>query len=297
MSDTLYRFHFRTAPVRGHWVALQQTWADVCRTRTYDSDVKNALGEMLAVVAMISHNINFEGAVALQSSGDGPLSMALAECSERKYLRGLANETGTRDFAAAAATGSSFRELIGSGRLALSLLPTNGETYQGIVQLVEPSLSRNIENYFAVSEQLVTRLRLSVQGDRVVGCLLQRLPDADLANELQIHDNEEQWRRVVAVFDTLSDRQLTTLSVQKLLRALFKRDLIQLDNGHPMEFRCPCSISRTENALRTMAAAELEAILSEEGAVRVTCEFCGAPYSFGARAVHRIINGEDAPLH
>jgi redox-regulated HSP33 family molecular chaperone len=55
-------------------------------------------------------------------------------------------------------------------------LPTSGDTYQGLVQLTTPDLASNIENYFATSEQLETRIRISVKENDnwpcVVGCLL-----------------------------------------------------------------------------------------------------------------------------
>lgn len=288
MTDQLHRFHFQSAPARGHWVKLTDAWRDACQFQSYPNAVRDALGQMLAVVSMLAHNIKFDGAVALQSLGNGPLSMALAECRNRRFIRGIARENEERRVIGSA----NFRELIGDGQLALSLLPSSGGTYQGLVQLTAPDLASNIENYFATSEQLETKIRLVVteDGDEpcVVGCLLQRLPDEDHATEIEMQSNDDAWRRVSTVFETMREAELAALNVDDLLRRLFRHDLIRVDDGRAIEFRCPCSKERTEDALHTIGAEELAEILKCEGLVRVTCEFCGALYTFhaGELALH-----------
>jgi len=295
MPDQLHRFHFKSAPVRGVWVRLETAWRDICANQDYPTIVKNTLGEMLAAVAVISNNIKLDGAVALQSIGDGPLSMTLAECRDRRWLRGIAREN--EDKPGSITDALSFRELIGQGRLAISLLPDEGDPYQGLIEMTEPDLARNMENYFAASEQLQSRLRLAVSDAGVVGCLLQRLPDDDLATEIEIEQNEDDWRRVGLIFDPLHHEELAELSVSTLLRRLFHADLIQLADGQPIEFHCPCTAERSENALRMMSAGELDEILTEDGVVAVVCEFCGAKYPFDALQVHRVKSGQDATLH
>ena len=278
--DELHRFHFQTAPVRGHWVRLCHAWRDACRFHSYPAAVRDALGQMLAVVSMVAHNVKFDGVVALQSLGDGPLSLALAECRNQRFIRGLAQEHDTSSIIAR----SSFCDLIGNGQLALSLLPTSGETYQGLVELTTPDLASNIENYFANSEQLETRIRISVidhsNWPSVVGCLLQRLPDQDNATEIEIESNAQEWLRVSGLFDEAREADFAETDVEKFLCQFFEKDLIHLDDGRRIAFGCHCSRERTEETLHTMGARELSNILKAEKELSVKCEFCGASYTF-----------------
>lgn len=279
-TDELHRFHFRAAPVRGHWVRLRDTWRDACQCHNHPVTIRDALGQMLTVVSMVAHNVKFDGTVALQLRGDGPLSMALAECRNQRFIRGLARENDTSSGIAE----SSFRDLIGSGQLALSLLPTSGDAYQGLVALTNPDLARNIENYFAKSEQLEARIRISIIDNSgwpsVTGCLLQRIPEQDNATEFEIATNAEQWLRISSLFDKVGEADFAKLNVEQLLCKLFEKDLIHLDDGRRILFGCHCSKERTEETLHKMGAQELLNLLKKENALSVKCEFCGALYIF-----------------
>ena len=90
-GDRLHRFTFEGLPVRGQWVRLTDTVAAANAVREYPQEIKNLLNQMFAAVAMFADNLKFEGAVALQSRGNGALIRSLAECREHKYLRGIAH--------------------------------------------------------------------------------------------------------------------------------------------------------------------------------------------------------------
>jgi len=58
--------------------------------------------------------------------------------------------------------------------------------------------------------------------------------------------------------------------------------------GSPVKFVCRCDASRVRSVLRSLGVEELRSILDEQGAVSVTCEFCGRPYQFDAIDVERL---------
>ena len=72
----------------------------------------------------------------------------------------------------------------------------------------------------------------------------------------------------------------------RLLHRLFWQEpLLRLQEpGGPKQprFACSCSRERVAAMLRSLGAAEVEAILAERAQVEIGCEFCGAQYRFDA---------------
>ena len=91
MTDTLHRFTFDGLPMRGQWVRLQGVLADATANRKYPDAISELLAKQLAAVSMFADSLKFQGAVALQSKGDGALIRSLAECREQHKLRGIAH--------------------------------------------------------------------------------------------------------------------------------------------------------------------------------------------------------------
>lgn len=120
-NDQLHRFSFENLPVRGQWVRLTDSLSAANSHRTYPPAVKNLLSQMFAAVAMFADNLKFEGAVTLQSKGDGgPLIRSLAECRDQKYLRGIAH---LEEQFQAPPDPHNLAAWLGKGHLALSLIP------------------------------------------------------------------------------------------------------------------------------------------------------------------------------
>ena len=256
-ADRLYRFTFEDFPVRGQWVRLEQTVAAAHAVKSYPEPITRMLNEMLAAVAMFADNLKFEGAIALQSRGQGgALIRTLAECRDQAHLRGIAHleedipQPANDDLAA----------WLGDGRLALSLIPppdSQQTPYQGLVELAEPRLSDNLEHYFAVSEQLPTRLFLASNGKRVTGLLLQRLPGSDSATEISRAADDEAWSTLVTLADTLTTAELETLPAATLLTRLFNEYSCRLHPPRELSYRCTCSRQKSDRTLRVLEPAEL----------------------------------------
>jgi molecular chaperone Hsp33 len=79
-----------------------------------------------------------------------------------------------------------------------------------------------------------------------------------------------------------------------LQRICRERDC-RLFAGEPVRFACRCSEGRVAGLLRSLGAAEMRSILAEQGAVTVTCEFCGRPYRFDAIDVETLFTDAANP--
>src|SRR5690606_23017395 len=138
MADTLQKFLFEDASVRGELVELPDTWRQVLARRSYPPAVQNTLGQMLAAAALLSANLKFNGALIMQIHGDGPVSLLVVECDAQLRMRATAKLAAD----SVIADDASFTELVnqhGNGRFAITLDPKDKlpgqQAYQGIVPL------------------------------------------------------------------------------------------------------------------------------------------------------------------
>ena len=274
-TDSLHRFVFENAGIRGNLVHLDASWRAILDTHPYPRAVREPLGEALALVSLLAATIKFTGSLILQAQGPGPIRTLVAQATSARTLRGVARWEGE------VPADATLEERFGDGRLALTIERDSREPYQGIVPLVGANLGEAVERYFSDSEQLPTRLWVSARGERAAGLLLQRLPGDGPAG-LQSGDDSDDWHRVGLLADTLSREELEGLACEDLLRRLYHEDRIRLFDPEPLAFRCGCSRARIEDMLRTLGEAETMSIVAEQGTVEVTCEFCNRRYRLDA---------------
>ena len=265
--DSLQRFIFENAPIRGEIVHLDATWQAVLERRQYPPRVREVLGELMAAAALLTSTLKFDGRLIMQIQGKGPVSLLVVECTSDRTMRAIAQWQGDIPDAPLAA-------LVGDGRLAVTIDPLKGkERYQAIVALEGLTVAEAFENYFARSEQLATRLWLASDPQQAAGMLLQRLPDAEPSDD-------DAWVRAVHLGSTITREELLALPVREIVHRLYHEEDIRLFSRMPVSFRCSCSRARVEAVLRMLGRDEIHSILDEQGSVSVDCEFCGSRYEF-----------------
>lgn len=283
-TDRLRRFLFQSAPVRGHWVRLARAWIEAREHQTLPAPVLSLLGESLAAAALLSASLKFRGTLTLQLEGSsGPVSLLVAQTTDTRTLRGVVH------MAAEAPDSREFRELVSGGRLVVSVEQGDGVTpWQGIVPLDGATLAQCLERYFEVSEQLPTLIVLAANAQTAAGLLLQKLPAPESQGEGAAAAVQDVWEEVVALMRTLGEDELLALEPEELLRRLFGTHDLQLFDGEAVRFACRCSHDRVASMLRGLGQDEVQSIISEQGAVTVTCEFCQRPYRFDAVDARRL---------
>lgn len=269
MSDTLQRFLFEHAPIRGEFVQLAATWQAVTGRHDYPPPLRRALGELMAAGALLAATLKFDGRLLLQMHGDGPVKLVVVECGAGHAMRATAKWEGE-------VPDGPLRALLGNGRFAISLLPDSGQQgYQGVVDLDADSIAAAFEHYMATSEQIETRLWLACDDSRAAGLLIQKLPEQKTADA-------DAWPRIGHLAATVQPQELLTLAPQTLLRRLFHEEDLRVFEPKPVYFRCSCSPERVAGMLRMLGRDEVHSVIAERGEVEVRCEFCNRRYTFDA---------------
>lgn len=281
-TDTLQRFLFEHAAIRGEIVHLDATWQAGQEHHDYPEVLRQAMGELMAAAALLAATLKLQGALILQIQGKGPVSLLVVECTGDMTMRATAKWTGEL-------AQGGLAELIGDGRFVITLDPKNGKrTYQGIVPLEGGSVAEILQNYMTRSEQLETRLFLAADSRRAAGMLLQKLPE-------KAGQDEDAWPRASHLAATIKNEELLNLAAREILHRLFHEEDIRLFNPQPISFHCSCSREGVANMLRMLGRAEIDSVVAEQGSVEVHCEFCNRRYGFDPVDVEQVFTSATSP--
>jgi molecular chaperone Hsp33 len=254
------------------------------------------LGEAIVLAAALAGALKYDGVFTLQTLGDGPIRLLVADVTSAGAVRGYAQydveklaKTIDASPAGASGIGDSVPRLLGAGHLAFTVdQGEHTDRYQGIVELQGATLAECAHHYFRQSEQVEAGLKVAVargrDGDGIArwrggSLMIQRLPpEGDAAKRDAAEDG---WRRAVILMSSSTSRELVDpdLAPEALLFRLFHEDGVRAYRRHDLAARCRCSRERVETVLRMMPADEL-ATMKVDGHILVTCQFCSAAYDF-----------------
>jgi molecular chaperone Hsp33 len=269
--DSLHRFLFEQAPIRGELVHLDESWRSVIERHDYPEVLRNIMGELAAAAVLLAATLKLNGSLILQIMGRGAVKLLVVECSGDMQLRATAKWSG--DLAQ-----GSFAELIGDGQFVITLDPKDGgQPYQGIVAIEGSSVAEVMQNYMSHSEQLETRMWLAADGQQAAGMLLQKMPDAE--NQLLPVD-ADAWARAAILAETLKAEELLLLPALTLIQRLYHEEDIRLFDAQRVSFNCSCSRENVGRMLQMLGREEVDSILAEQEQIEVHCEFCNQRYAF-----------------
>ncbi len=266
--DSLIRFLFENAAIRGEIVHLDESWREVLRRVEYPPVLRDALGELTAAAALLIATLKFDGSLVLQMQSEGAVRLLVVEIQSSMRLRAMAKWEGEPDDA-------MMRRSLREGRLVLTLDPgeEGQQAWQGIVALEGGSVAEALMNYMTRSEQIDTRIVLAADAQQAAGVLIQRLPDLP-------QGDADAWDRASRLLDTLTREELLYLGASEVLRRLFHEEDLRVFEPQELTFFCGCSRQRVADMLRLLGQQEVNSVLEEQGQVDVQCEFCGHSYHF-----------------
>jgi len=291
-DDLVAPFSLDGAPVRGRIARLGEGALDpILHRHAYPRPVAMLLGEALTLASLVGSLLKAEGRLVVQAQSEGMVPLLVAEHRDGA-LRGYARLAEGAAEKLAGANRVPPSELIGAGHLVMTLDQGEGKTaYQGVVALDGDTLAACAENYFRVSEQTDTAIRLAVgevmQGAggmrwHAGGMLMQRVA-ADHARG----DTAEDWSRASHLFATLTDAELIdpALPADRLLYRLFHEEGVRMSAPAPLQDRCTCNEGRLTNVMAQFPKEELRDLVEPDGYLHARCQFCSRAYQIAPEKV------------
>ena len=279
-TDILNRYLFDNLHARGELVNLSQTFQEIVAPHNYPSGIKNLLGELVAATCLLTATLKFEGEIAVQLQGDGPIGYMAVNGNNLQEMRGIARMSSETD-------ATSLQDLIGKGNMVITIRPKNGEPYQGVVALEEETLAECLAHYFEVSEQIPTKIWLFTDEStsQIAGTLIQLLPDAgDKAQQ------EADFDHLCQLTNTIKSDEIFSVDSQELLYRLYHQEEVRLFEPQAISYKCSCSEEKCLNAISQIEPSELDNIIVEQGSVSMTCDYCLTTYQFKRPQLEQFIN-------
>ena len=305
-DDLVLPFRTVKSDVIGRIIRLGEVVDCILTRHAYPEPVSYALGEALALTAMLGTALKAQSKLILQTKSDGALDLLVADFVAPGQVRGYASYDKADARLAQTKGRGDQGALLGKGHVAMTIDPGgDSNPYQGVVELEHQPLVQAADTYFRRSEQIPTFIRLAVArhygppangGEpgwrwRAGGLLLQQLPRQGGKRERagEAHDaslegeDDENWTRARHLAATVEDHELLDplLAPERLLYRLFHEEGVRVTPATVLAAQCRCSRERIHGYLHRFGAEELKEMRESDGGVTVTCEFCSRTYRFG----------------
>lgn len=273
----IQKFMFEKLPVKGALVVLDDCWQKISSQQVYPEGLKQLLGELLAANVLITANLKLDGKVICQIQDNPHFQLVVSECSSKLTVRATAKYTATEEALL------NYGDYLDKGRLVVSIDSTNeGNLYQSIIAFNGTGVAEILNNYMLQSEQLKSWFLIAYNESRIVGLMLQQLPD--------MHKNlTDEVDRIFMLGETLTLGELSELPLEQIIYRLFNEDNVVIYPEHQIEFACTCSYQRVSEILRDLGKDELNSMISEQGSIVVDCDYCNAKYRFSREELQQFV--------
>jgi molecular chaperone Hsp33 len=307
-DDSVRPFVVETLDVRGRAIQMGAALDAIIARHDYPPPVSRLLAEAIVLAVLLGSSLKMDGRFTLQTETDGAVDMLVVDYRTNGALRAYARFDRERVSEAEATGEATPGALLGKGTLAMTIdQGSAANRYQGVVPLEGDGLEEVAHTYFRQSEQIPTRVRLAVaemqvrDGNtvrhswRAGGVLVQFLPEAPermRQSDLPGGDapegtaevdtpEDDSWVEARALVNTVQDDELTdpALPVENLLYRLFNERGVRVFASAAVRDQCSCSREKISTMLSRFTAEEITESI-EDGAISVTCEFCGTRYKF-----------------
>jgi len=272
---------------RGRIARLTSVVDSVLSSHEYPPVIEKLMAEALVLAALFGSLLKeAEGQVTLQAQTENGIIDLLVCDYLRGELRGYIRHDPQR--LADAGPNPSLFALFGKGYLAVTFdHPVMNERYQGIVPLEGDNLAAAAQSFFAQSEQIPSLVRLAVDkkdGHWVAGGLLfQHLPEGEEGRErLHTRLDHPDWPHIAILAASVKPEELTDpeLPLDDLLWRLFhEEDEVRTLAAVELRRGCRCDPDYVRSVIARFPAEEREAMVGDDGLIRVDCEFCSSSFA------------------
>ncbi len=278
--DSISRFIFNNLDIKGEVAQTANSFNKLLGDHKYPRCLRKLLGEMQVAIALMTETIKFEGNIMLQLRGDGKLHYAFVNSNDKQETRGIAvweGEVSDQD---------TWNNLLGKNPvLTITVIPNNGNQYQGIIDLNHENLNQCIEDYYKQSVQIDTRVWLWCDENtlRSAGIIIQKLPTKD---EEKLKNDFEH---ISVLIDSMTKAEVLNLESNEILYRMFHQESVNVFEGKKIVWKCSCGKDVFRERLSELPQEELKQLLEEQGGFSVECQSCGRKYEFTKKESLEII--------
>ena len=271
---------------RGRAARLGPALDDILANHGYPPVIEKLLAEALVLTALLGALLKEpEGQLTLQAQTEAGIIDLLVCDYLGGELRGYIRHDPDR--LAEAGPNPSLFALFGKGYLAITFdQPQADERYQGIVPLEGESLAHAAQSYFSQSEQIPSIVRLAArkgeQGWVAGGLMFQHLPEGEEGRErLHTRLDHPEWPHVAILAGSVKDEELTdpALPLEDLVWRLFhEEEEVRTLEPVALSRGCRCDPDYVKSVIARFPLEEREAMVGEDGFIRVDCAFCATDF-------------------
>ena len=271
---------------RGRLARIGSVLDEVLANHNYPPVIENLLAEALVLTALLGSLLkDLSGQMTLQAQTENGIVDLLVCDSLGGELRGYVRHDAER--LVEAGPQPSLFALFGKGYLAITFdQPATDERYQGIVPLEGSSLADAAQSYFTQSEQIPSIVRLAAAKREGVwsagGLLFQHLPEGEEGRDrLHTRLDHPDWPHVAILAGSVKVEELTDrgLPLDDLVWRLFhEEDEVRTLEPLRLTKGCRCNPDYVRSVIARFPADERQAMVGEDGLIRVDCAFCSLSF-------------------
>jgi len=160
--------------------------------------------------------------------------------------------------------------------------------YRGVTEIKAENLQSALHRHMGASAQVDAILRIGAEVDsdgkilRVGGVLLERMPTPGVREV-------EAAAEFAVQFDPLHSQPISEI-LEALQTGTLHGAEVELLQEQALTWRCSCGQERVEAVLGSLPAAELQAMIDEDGGAEVICHFCNIAFQVTVERLGQLIS-------
>ncbi|MEH7354773.1 Hsp33 family molecular chaperone HslO [Neobacillus drentensis] len=287
MKDYLVKALAYDGNIRAYAVRTTETISEAQRRHQTWRTASAALGRTMTAGLMMGAMLKGDDNLTIKINGGGPLGPIVVDSNAKGEVRGYVTNPEV-DFESTENGKLDVRRAVGTdGMLAVVKDIGMRDFFSGQVPLVSGELGEDFTYYFATSEQVPSSVGVGVlvnPDDTILaagGFIFQLMP----GTPDPIISKLEERLKTIEPISKLIERGLTP---EQLLEELFGREHVRVLETMPVSFQCNCSKERFANAIVGLGAAEITAMIEEDGQAEAHCHFCNEKYLFSKEELEEL---------
>jgi molecular chaperone Hsp33 len=289
MKDYLVKALAYDGKIRAYACRTTETVSEAQRRHETWRTASAALGRTITAGAMMGAMLKGEDKLTIKINGGGPIGAILVDSNAKGEVRGYVGNPHV-DFEANEHGKLDVRRAVGTDGM-LTVIKDVGlrDFFSGQVPLVSGELGEDFTYYYAVSEQVPSSVGVGVlvnPDDSILaagGFIFQLMPGID---DETITKVEERLKSIPPI-SKLIEKGLTP---EDILGELFGEDQVKVLETMPVKFQCSCSKERFSEAIVGLGAAEIKAMIEEDGKAEAHCHFCNEKYQFTKEELEKLLS-------